>query len=528
MTNPTDLPTEAVFEAIRQGMRQVHSEVGLAQRDQHPRAIGVVRARFEVADVPAEYALGLFAGRRVFDAWIRFSNGKELHDDRQPDVHGMAIQVLDVPGQRQGGDPLRSLCQDFVLVDHPVFFARDARHFLEFLELKGRQAKELSGAAGNPSELTSLKQRQLREMIGGFPVLTHFFSQPENVLASTYSSQTPFQFGPMAGRWFAKPLPGETPLPVGQDTPHRLSEALQASLSTGCEVRFAFGIQLQSDLQRMPLEDATDPWTGAPQITLATITIPPQEIAGEIPAQFAEAIEFNPWHALVEHLPLGSINQVRRLAYADSQQARRKARQLPETRTGEANRAMLQRFFECFAKRDAMGMRACLHPDVEFQDIGFDLRGDEVGAMWSMITTPKHPDQVQHPIQVQLHSSTVTGSTGEAHWSCQYLLIPDKGGAPLPIENTTTSKFEFVDGLIRRQHDDCDFWKWFRQVKKEFWIGDIMSWIDQLEDWLEKATGLDVPPDIEQKARHGVRQTARRKLDEFLMSNPFARYTRES
>jgi hypothetical protein len=436
----------------------------------------------------------------------------------------MAIQLLDVPGLRTGGDPARSLVQDFLLVDQPVFFARDLPSFLEFLEVKVRH--ESAPPATSPSERVARERQQAEELLGKFPALAKFFSQPGNVLRSEYNSQTPYQFGPRAGRWFAKPLPTATPLPEGRDTPRKLSESLRDSLAQpGATIQFAFGIQLQTDLERMPLEDATDPWAGAPCINLATITITEQDFSRSIPTQFAESLEFDPWHSVVEHLPLGSLNQVRHLVYEDSRNRRRQARDIREGQpvvNEELNRLTLQRFFDSFSLRDSLGMRTCLHLDVEFQDIGFQLRGDEVGAMWTMVTTAKHPAQVENPIQVWVTELSVTGNEGVAEWHCSYLLVPDDGGEPLPITNDVISRFRFADGLIVWQEDQCrSFWNWFRQVKPT--LGPVLDWVHRLEELIEKGTGLDIPPDMEQRARQGVREMGRKKLDQFLLDNPVNR-----
>ena len=48
---------------------------------------------------------------------------------------------------------------------------------------------------------------------------------------------------------------------------------------------------------------------------------------------------------------------------------------------------LLQRFYAAFAARDGEGMAGCYHPEARFSDPVFsDLRGDEVGAMWRMLT----------------------------------------------------------------------------------------------------------------------------------------------
>ncbi|MFN7804197.1 MAG: hypothetical protein ACK5TO_09300 [Planctomycetaceae bacterium] len=84
------------------------------------------------------------------------------------------------------------------------------------------------------------------------------------------------------------------------------------------------------------------------------------------------------------------------------------------------------------------------------------------------------------------------------------------------------SSFRFADGLIVWQDDlPEDFWKWFRQVKPTF--GPVLDWVHRIEDLIEKQTGLDIPPDMEARAKQGVREMGRKKLDQFLVDNPVNR-----
>ena len=166
----------------------------------------------------------------------------------------------------------------------------------------------------------------------------------------------------------------------------------------------------------------------------------------------------------------------------------------------------LSRYFECFRKGDYHGMQACLHPDVTFSDIGFDLRGREVAAMWHMI--------VSHGIRVTVGDVSVTGETGTAHWECDYEFRQDEGADPRPVHNVIDSTFRFEDGLIREQHDDCDFWRWFEQAVGP--IGKGAHLVDVLEDKVEQLLKRDLPLDVEQKVRAKVKRTAREKIDRFI------------
>ena len=51
-----------------------------------------------------------------------------------------------------------------------------------------------------------------------------------------------------------------------------------------------------------------------------------------------------------------------------------------------ANAELIARFYTAFGHRDAAGMAACYHPEVQFSDEVFpDLRGDRATAMWRML-----------------------------------------------------------------------------------------------------------------------------------------------
>ena len=69
-------------------------------RGQHPKQHGCVRADFIVEpDLPETLRHGVFREPRTYRALIRFSNGRQW-DDTKPDVHGMAVKLLEVEGEK--------------------------------------------------------------------------------------------------------------------------------------------------------------------------------------------------------------------------------------------------------------------------------------------------------------------------------------------------------------------------------------------------------------------------------------------
>jgi hypothetical protein len=89
-------------------------------------------------------------------------------------------------------------------------------------------------------------------------------------------------------------------------------------------VEFTFSIIPQVDPAANPIEDPTVRW-GAGPVPVATIRIDPQTFDTPDRMKQAEEMSFDPWHALVEHRPLGGINRARRAVYAASLTVRQDA-----------------------------------------------------------------------------------------------------------------------------------------------------------------------------------------------------------
>ncbi len=53
----------------------------------------------------------------------------------------------------------------------------------------------------------------------------------------------------------------------------------------------------------------------------------------------------------------------------------------------EASKELIERFYAAFGRCDGAAMTACYAPGAHFRDPAFgDLEGNEVGAMWRMLT----------------------------------------------------------------------------------------------------------------------------------------------
>ena len=112
-------------------------------RGQHPKSHGCLRAEFTVSDdIPTDLRHGIFRTARPYPALVRFSSG-QAHDDREADLHGMGIKLLEVDGEKILESEKDAQTQDFVLADQPSFFIRDVAEYVTF----SKQVTALTGAS---------------------------------------------------------------------------------------------------------------------------------------------------------------------------------------------------------------------------------------------------------------------------------------------------------------------------------------------------------------------------------------------
>lgn len=315
--------TAELLEALRGIREKVAADEGRAFRSVHAKSHGILHGRMEVPALPPVLAQGLFARPGSYPVVMRLSSTPgDLLDDAVSTPRGLAIQIGEVDGVPL--DPADgSRCQDFLMVNGPVFSAPTARKFLKSLQLlaattdKAPAAKALLSAALRGLEAVVEKaggESATLKALGGHPA-TH-------PLGERYFTQVPMLFGPYIAKFSLVPVSPE--LLLLHDAPVELSGRPDA-LRDAVAVHFRqsggaweLRAQLCVDLERMPVEDASIEWSEelSPFITVARISAPAQASWSEATSPAEDnALAFSPWHGLVEHRPLGSIMRVRRRAY---------------------------------------------------------------------------------------------------------------------------------------------------------------------------------------------------------------------
>jgi hypothetical protein len=278
-------------------------------RGQHMKGHGCVRAEFIVeAGLQDPFRHGVLSQPRVIPAYIRFSNGKG-QDDRQGDAHGMAIKLLGVEGKKLLDDENDAPTQDFILIDHPVFFIKNVADYVPFMEdfrhLRSPGLTLGKVIAGLKLLLSQDYKWRLLRATGS--------KKPDSPLRIQYWSTTPSRLGSLAVKYTARPEFSQNQPGPAFDSPDKLRLAMAAHLKEK-EARFDFLVRVQTDPIAMPVEDPTVDW-GAPWQKVATIRIPPQTFDSPEQMIFGENLSFTPWHSLPEHRPLGGINRTRKAVY---------------------------------------------------------------------------------------------------------------------------------------------------------------------------------------------------------------------
>ncbi len=280
-------------------------------RGQHSKGHGVVWAEFTIEpNLPEDLRVGVFKEpEKTFPAWVRFSNAADK-DDTKNGLHGMAVKLMGVEGEKVLESEKNEKTQDFILVDHPVFFIRNAQDFASFFsalaDSPGKPPLKFFFSGANPLKwhsrelqiLLAMKQKKIT-----------------NPLATEYWSTTPYQLGSTAIKFAVKPAVSQMDKSV-EKTEDYLHEAMVEQLKNQ-DATFDFLVQRQTDAVKMPIEDATVKWSekDSPFQKVATIRIPRQVFDSPEQTVFGENLSFSPWHSLPEHAPLGSLNQVRKVIY---------------------------------------------------------------------------------------------------------------------------------------------------------------------------------------------------------------------
>jgi len=278
----------------------------------HAKSHGVVTGTVTVPDdLPPELAQGMFASPATYEAVVRYaSEPGQIDPDTARRARGLALKVLDVPGEKL--EPGWT-SQDWLFNTWPVIPQGDAATYLDAIRARERHAgHHLRSVAA-----TAVKHPAPKGLL---------FDRTPNLhpLAFTYYTQGAFRLGDHVAKLGVFPVAAEqlalADREVSAGDPPGVLARWVHDYFAGTAARYELRAQLLTDVDRMPVEDASVEWPEelSPYRTVAVLDLPPQESFSPARRVHAEDVmAWRPWSGLVEHRPLGSINRVRRRAYAE-------------------------------------------------------------------------------------------------------------------------------------------------------------------------------------------------------------------
>jgi len=283
----------------------------LIPRFNQPKTIACVNASFRVHnDIPDHLKHGIFAHPTTYPAKLRFANATQW-DDSKKDIRGLSIRLSNVKGRVIWGQPGY---QDFILNSYPALFVATPEDFLAFT--RARQNNQKLGFFLNPFD------SHLKALWIVFKARKKHLSP----LDIRYWSTVPFRLGESADqvvKYSVIPCSDYMTTQAVDAGKNQLRAALKAHLELG-PASFHFAVQTQIDPYSMPIEDASVIWNEAvsPFRIVATITIENQDFDNPQSLASCEQSAFNPWQSLAAHQPLGRMNEVRRVVYANAAELR--------------------------------------------------------------------------------------------------------------------------------------------------------------------------------------------------------------
>ncbi len=220
----------------------------------------------------------------------------------------MAIKVMGVAGKKLLESDSNATTQDFILINHPVFFANDPKRYLAFIEKSTDSS--FFGKVTIPFSLG------LRGTLIAFETAR---SRIANPLSARYWSMVPYQLGVGPRRKViklsVKPCLVDTQTLPKSPAHDYLRDALRSTLQSRDACMELLVQPRTSD--SLSVENSQIEWKEAiaPFYKVASIRIPQQDFDTDEQNRFCENLSFTPWHALPEHRPLGVTNRLRKTIY---------------------------------------------------------------------------------------------------------------------------------------------------------------------------------------------------------------------
>ncbi|VVM43722.1 hypothetical protein PS631_00427 [Pseudomonas fluorescens] len=323
--------SKELAQTLHDIMEKTFADEGHANRSVHAKAHGLLRGRVVViGDLPPALAQGAFARAGSYSAYLRFStNPGDILDDKVSTPRGLALKIVGVDGPRLPGSE-GEVTQDFVMQNAKAFTAADPKAFLKTLKLLAKTTDRAPGMKKALSAVLRGVESVVEAMGGESGTLKSFGGHPQtHVLGETFTTVVPVLYGPYYAKLAIVPVSPEltalTDLKVDlDDNPDGLRAAVAEHFNTHGGV-WEIRVQLATDLDKMPIEDASVEWPEdlSPYLTVARLEVEAQPSWDDAKVhEIDDGMAFSPWHGLAAHRPLGGVMRVRKPSYEMSSEFR--------------------------------------------------------------------------------------------------------------------------------------------------------------------------------------------------------------
>ena len=311
---------EAIADKYRHGIRDAHAKIH-----------GVLVGELQVyPDLPEPLAQGLFAEPASYPVIARLSSAPgDLGDDKVPTPRGMAVKVIGVPGRKLLPGHEKDATQDFLMVTLPTLPFGDVDKYLDMQKIIAAQAntpdtvKQIGAAFARGAKDVLAHLGMDSSLVDGVGV------GHDHILGQTFHTMAALRYGDYIAKISAAPLSPEVKALTGVEVPpdgnpSRIRDSV-VDFFRDHGAEYELRAQLCTDLDAMPVEDASVLWKeeDSPHQPVAKLVFPAQDAYKPSRRVYADdVLEFNPWHAIEAHQPLGSIMRCRIPVYESSAEFR--------------------------------------------------------------------------------------------------------------------------------------------------------------------------------------------------------------
>ena len=323
---------EKIVKSMHRLAERNSQAAGRPIRVSHAKSHGVAVGELEVlGGLPEPLAQGLFATAATYPVIVRLANVPgEIDADSVATQRGLSFKVMGVEGEMLPGHAGQHT-QDFVLDTSNRFPAADAKAFL-LTHLQLEHAPQMPDGVKAAVSAVSRATNKALHAVGLDSANMDFFGHSRvHPLAEAYYSQAPIRYGDYVAKLAVVPVaPTQTALvetEIDTKDPNGLRTATVGYLRD-FDAEFDIRIQLCTDLDSMPVENANTEWKEeeSPYRTVARLRVPRQDAFSDARRAYVDdALSFCVSHSLAAHRPLGSIQRARLRAYPEMSRLRRGA-----------------------------------------------------------------------------------------------------------------------------------------------------------------------------------------------------------